>query len=190
MKRSALPFLTQNAPLNSSWSATLVNLVHCNLLHSRSQRGFSPFLHICRIFKKPRWVSLFRLLLLLPISNLFIHGPGFRGLTPHRQILPENLEKRRPQKKQNLPFRGWRLFFNFIAAIVQLNVHRLVSEAELMCPCTLKSLLLLFACRLTTVEVDDVNNHVCPTERDVTLLLNVAGGLNVSSAEWFQNSEG
>lgn len=44
-----------------------------------------------------------------------------------------------------------------------------------MCPRTLNPpgfdvILLLFARRLTKVEVDDMNNQVCPTERNITLL--------------------
>lgn len=72
-------------------------------------------------------------LLLVPLCNLFIHGPGFPGLTPLRQILPGNLETRQPEKK-----RKWRsgaaVDFNFTAAIRWLNVWWFVSEAKLMCP--------------------------------------------------------
>lgn len=118
--------------------------------------------HIRHALKASVGVFVFPLLL-VPVCNLFIHGPGFPGRTPLRQILPENLEKRQPQKKER-----WRseagVAFNFIAAIVALNVCWLVSEAELMCarainPSGFDVILLLLARRLTRVEVDDMNNQ-------------------------------
>lgn len=72
-----------------------------HLLHSHPQRGFSlllPVCHIGRAVTASLGVFVFPLLR-APISNLFIHGPGFRGRAPLRQILPGNLEQRPPQRK-------------------------------------------------------------------------------------------